>query len=134
MLGLGLSIVSAAIHGHRNSRTLSTILAANPGSHWWDMRYTGSSPQLYQDAAGTQPVTAVGQYLGLCLDKPSGVVEYGPELVVNGDGSTLTGWDNASGNWAATAGSFVNTAGLSIRSPCTLTVGWPCSLQMIRIA
>ena len=52
---------------------------------------------LFQDSAGTTPVTAVEQPVGLMLDKSNGLV-LGPELVVNGDFSNgLTGWlQNAS--------------------------------------
>lgn len=47
---------------------------------------------LYQDAAGTIPVTAVEQPVGLMLDKSKGLV-LGPELVQNGDFSQgTTGW------------------------------------------
>lgn len=47
---------------------------------------------LYQDAAGTIPVTGAGQPVGLVLDKSKGLV-VGSELVVNGDFSDgLTGW------------------------------------------
>lgn len=47
---------------------------------------------LFQDAAGTTPVTAAGQPVGLVLDKSKGLV-LGGELVVNGDFSNgLTGW------------------------------------------
>ena len=47
---------------------------------------------MFQDAAGTTPVTAVGQPVGLILDKSKGLV-LGPELVTNGDFSNgLSGW------------------------------------------
>jgi hypothetical protein len=47
---------------------------------------------MFQDAAGTTPVTAVGQPVGLILDKSRGLV-LGPELVTNGDFSDgTTGW------------------------------------------
>jgi len=47
---------------------------------------------LFQDAAGTTPVTAVEQPVGLMLDKRLGLVP-GSELVTNGDFSGgLTGW------------------------------------------
>ena len=47
---------------------------------------------MFQDAAGTTPVTAVGQPVGLALDKRLGL-ERGPELVTNGDFSNgATGW------------------------------------------
>ena len=47
---------------------------------------------LFQDAAGTMPVTGAGQAVGLILDKSRGLV-LGGEMVVNGDFSDdLTGW------------------------------------------
>ena len=47
---------------------------------------------MFQDSAGTTPVTAVGQPVGLILDKSKGLV-LGPELVTNGDFSNgLSGW------------------------------------------
>jgi hypothetical protein len=47
---------------------------------------------LYQDTAGTQPVTTPGQSVGLMLDRSRGLA-LGPELIINGafDGGT-TGW------------------------------------------
>lgn len=48
---------------------------------------------LYQDSAGTTPVTAMEQPVGLTLDKRLGAVR-GVELVSNGTfGSDLTGWN-----------------------------------------
>lgn len=47
---------------------------------------------LFQDSAGTTPVTAVEQPVGLVLDKSQGLV-LGPELVTNGTFDTnITGW------------------------------------------
>lgn len=49
---------------------------------------------LFQDAAGTTPVTAVGQPVGLALDKRLGLA-LGPEQVVNGTFTGGgTGWTN----------------------------------------
>ena len=51
---------------------------------------------LYQDRAGTTPVTAAGQSVGLRLDKSQGL-RIGPELVTNGDFSAgMTGWTTGS--------------------------------------
>lgn len=49
---------------------------------------------LYQDRAGTTPVTAAGQSVGLRLSKDQGLRK-GPELVTNGTfGANITGWSN----------------------------------------
>jgi hypothetical protein len=59
-----------------------------------------SNCTMFQDTAGTIPVTAVEQPVGLQLDKSRGL-ELGPELVTNGDFSNgTTGWNpiNVSGS------------------------------------
>ena len=51
------------------------------------------SHTLYQDSNGVTPVTAVGEPVGLMLDKSEGLAQ-GPELVTNGDFSNgTTGWN-----------------------------------------
>ena len=49
---------------------------------------------MFQDAAGTVPVTAVGQPVGLLLDKNKGL-ELGVEKVVNSDFDSNTAWIKA---------------------------------------
>jgi hypothetical protein len=67
-------------------------------------------PILYQDAAGTTPVTAVEQPCSLMLDKRLGLT-LGSELVTNGDFSQgTTGW---SPNGNATISSSGNTLTVS---------------------
>lgn len=52
---------------------------------------------LYQDSAGTTPVTAPSQPVGLMLDKSQGLV-FGPELVTNGNFNTnISGWTVGTG-------------------------------------
>lgn len=46
---------------------------------------------MFQDVAGTIPVTAAGQPVGLMLDKSKGLV-LGGELVINGSFDTDTAW------------------------------------------
>jgi hypothetical protein len=58
---------------------------------------------LYQDTAGTTPVTTTGQSVGLMLDKSRGLV-LGPELISNGDFSGgSTGWTFDAG-WVISGG------------------------------
>lgn len=57
---------------------------------WYD---PSDRTTLFQDSAGTTPVTAMGQPVGLILDKSKGLV-LGPELVTNGTFDTnIAGWN-----------------------------------------
>lgn len=59
---------------------------------------------LFQDAAGTTPVTALEQPVGLILDKSQGLV-LKPELVTNGDFSNgTTGWTSINATLSAVSG------------------------------
>jgi hypothetical protein len=69
-------------------------------------------PVMYTDSAGTTPVTAVEQAVGLMLDKSKGLV-LGSELVTNGAGTDTTGWASASSfasTMASVSGVFQVTA------------------------
>lgn len=107
-LGLGLS-------GAQSSVSPSALFAAGDPGFWFD---PSDFSTLFQDSAGTTPVTAAGQSVGLVLDKSKGLV-LGPELVTNGDFSGgTTGWtvsaqSSISGGQArivSTDGSFQNIA------------------------
>ena len=69
---------------------------------------------LFQDRAGTTPVTDAGQSVGLRLSKDQGLRQ-GPELVTNGDFSDgSTGWSLAAG-WTVTGGGLsINQVGSTI--------------------
>lgn len=70
----------------------ANLFANGESGAWYD---PSDLTTLYQDAAGTTPVTAVEQPVGLMLDKSKGLV-LGPELVVNGDFSDgTTGWSQS---------------------------------------
>lgn len=65
---------------------------------------------MYQDAAGTIPVTASGQPVGLMLDKSKGV-ELGSNIIVNGDASQgLDNWSTSASTLQALGDSFLLTA------------------------
>ena len=65
---------------------------------------------LFQDSAGTTPVTAVEQPVGLMLDKSKGLV-LGAELVTNGGfDSGTTGWTQVGGVMSANSGRLRITA------------------------
>ena len=73
---------------------------------------TISSATMFQDAAGTTPVTAVEQPVGLLLDKSKGLV-LGSELVTNGTVATDSGWTKGTG-WTISGGAALHTGGFGI--------------------
>jgi hypothetical protein len=84
---------------------------ANGEQGWW---YDPSNfATLFQDSAGTTPVTAVEQPVGLQLDLSKGLV-LGPDLVTNGDFSS-------SANWAITGGWSISGGFASLTSGGNLT-------------
>ena len=88
--GFGFTKITAAI---RAAFSPSSLFAANEPGVWYD---PSDLSTMFQDSAGTTPVTAVEQPVGLMLDKSKGLA-LGPELVTNGDFSDgLNGWSNAS--------------------------------------
>lgn len=94
---------------------------AEPGA-WYD---PSDLSTLFQDTAGTQPVTAAGQSVALVLDKSRGLV-LGSELVTNGDFSVDANWDKGTG-WTISGGVATKVAGTAanlgqVVSP-SLTVG-----------
>ena len=66
---------------------------------------------LYQDSLGVTPVTAVGEPVGLMLDKSKGLAQ-GPELVTNGDFATDSDWTKGA-NWSISGGKATCTGGSS---------------------
>jgi len=67
---------------------LRSLFASGEQGIWLD---PSDFSTLYQDSAGTTPVTAVGQPVGLALDKRLGLA-LGPELVTNGGFDNADGW------------------------------------------
>jgi hypothetical protein len=79
---------------------------AEPGT-WYD---PSDLTTLFQDSAGTTPVTAPNQTVGLMLDKSKALV-LGSELVTNGTfASGTTGWQDISGAWSVTGGALQGTS------------------------
>lgn len=68
---------------------VQALFASGEQGAWYD---PSDFSTMFQDSAGTTPVTAVEQPVGLMLDKRLGLAR-GPEIVVNGDfTSGTTGW------------------------------------------
>jgi hypothetical protein len=88
-------------------------LFANGEQGWW---YDPSNfATLFQDSAGTTPVTAVEQPVGLQLDLSQGLV-LGPELVTNGD------FSDGSTGWTLDAAATVSGGTLNISTAISLVV------------
>lgn len=85
-----------------------SLFSAGEQGVWYD---PSDLSTLFQDSAGTIPVTAVGQPVGLILDKSKGLV-LGPELVAQPI--------NFNANWIATLGGTPVASGSSFT---TSTVG-----------
>ena len=89
--------LSAVSRASRRPFSPASLFSSGEQGVWYD---PSDLSTMYQDAAGTTPVTAMEQPVGLILDKSKGLV-LGPELVSNGDFSNgTTGWvkgdDNSS--------------------------------------
>jgi hypothetical protein len=77
-LGFGLSLQSRAILGLSAAWSPLTLFSAGEQGGWYD---PSDLTTLFQDSAGTTPVTAVEQPVGLWLDKRLGAMSaLGPEL------------------------------------------------------
>ena len=87
----------------------SQLFSASEPGVWYD---PSDLTTLFQDSAGTTPVTAPAQPVGLMLSKDKGLV-IGPEFVTNGDFSGgTTGWTAASSaTLSVNGGSLVITNG-----------------------
>ena len=81
------------------------------------------SHTLYQDYRSVTPVTAVGEPVGLMLDKSEGLAQ-GPELVTNGDFATDSDWTKGTG-WTISGGvaSFSNSTGTAFSQTMSLSAG-----------
>jgi len=111
--GIPVGLRSSPSFGLSRSGQLTAIIQSlfwDGSQGWW---YDDDDlTTLFQDSAGTTPVTAVEQFVGLQLDKSRGLV-LGPELVTNGDFSSGTAdWTNRStgtGTFSVSGGAAVVT-------------------------
>jgi hypothetical protein len=104
----GVSWVALVVSGTFSPAT-ELFGLGEPGA-WYD---PSDLTTMFQDRAGTTPVTAAGQSVGLRLDKSKGLV-LGPELVTNGGFEIDTsGWEvTGSATFIASSGvaAFTRTA------------------------
>ena len=104
--------------------SIPSLFASGAPGVWYDPSdYT----TLFQDSAGTTPVTAVEQPVGLMLDKSQGLV-LGNEILTNGTfESSIAGWTAGAGSaaWVAGTAQITGSAGVIARlyQGMTLTAG-----------
>jgi len=104
---IGLSLAATEPRYNLLAQNIQALFADGSQGWWFD---DDDLTTLFQDSAGTTPVTAVEQFVGLQLDKSKGLV-LGPELVTNGDFSAgTTGW-TASAVTATVSDGVVTLAG-----------------------
>lgn len=99
----------------------SLLFAAMEQGAWYD---PSDLTTLFQDAAGTTPVTAVEQPVGLMLDKSRGLT-LGPELVVNG------GFDTDVSGWASLAGAAISWNSGRLQAVATTVSGPAQQLSLV---
>ena len=115
--GLPLGLGSAAGFGAAYEFSPSELFAAGEQGAWYD---PSDYSTLFQDSAGTTPVTAVEQSVGLMLDKSQGLV-LGSELVTNGGPgfTTTTGWSATNATVSASGGKLV-----CVKTGASAAVNW----------
>ena len=96
MLNLGMNLQRLA--AKQVEFTPASLFNKGEAGVWYD---PSSINTLYQNSNGTTPVTAVGQPVGLMLDKSEGLAQ-GPELVINGTFASNTA------SWAAQSGATIS--------------------------
>lgn len=103
MIGVGLSIPQIA--GSSTAFNPLKLFAAGEQGVWYD---PSDFSTMFQNSAGSTSVTAVGQPVGLILDKSKGLA-LGSEIVTNG------GFDNDVTGWTAGGtGTIVWSAGQAV--------------------
>lgn len=118
-VGIGRGVFEApgatVIGGKKPSFNLEILklFANGEQGFWYDPSDMGA---MFQDAAGTVPVTAAGQPVGLMLDKSKGL-SLGFERVVNGNFSDGTSWTGINGTDEVVSNGFLNFINASVGNP-----------------
>lgn len=104
------------LNGRQAFDPRASLFAHNEPGFWYDPSDLSS---MYQDSAGTTPVTAVEQAVGLLLDKLRGYV-LGGDLAVNGAFAADSDWTKGTG-WSIGSGVATKTAGSAAALSQTIT-------------
>lgn len=111
----GMFIVGGAV-----AWTPAELFASGEVGVWYD---PSDLTTMFQDSAGTTPVTATGQPVGLILDKSKGLV-LGSELITNGT------FDADTTGWIVTSTALID----AVAGVARVTVGTPIDALEDRIA
>lgn len=103
-IGLGLALTNLRGGGF----SPATLFRDGSEGVWYD---PSDLSTMFQDSAGTQPVTTPGQPVGLLLDKSQGL-KLGPELVFDMTQTQFDNWtDNGDGTFTSDGGDgFIGNA------------------------
>lgn len=107
--------------------TPAALFTTGVNGAWYD---PSDMTTLYQDAAGTTPVTAMEQPVGLILDKSKGLV-LGSELVVNGTDFVDSNSDGTPDSWVAQGTSTMSVVSGVFRITTAITNGTNGAKQLI---
>jgi len=99
----------------------AALFSAGEVGAWYD---PSDFSTMFQDSAGTTPVTAVEQPVGLLLDKSKSLA-VGSNVVINGNFSTDTVWSKGAG-WTISGGAaqWGGGADAFLQQPIAITDGW----------
>ena len=110
--------------GSTIAQKIKALFASSEQGAWYD---PSDFTTLFQDSAGTTPVTAVEQQVGLMLDKRLGLVR-GSELVTNGDFADASSWTFVGGAaWSSGTAAF-SAAGDVIQGGAVVASGTICAI------
>lgn len=111
-----LTAIASAVKRAIKAFSARDLFASGAPGVWYD---PSDMSTLFQDSAGTTPVTAVEQPVGLMLDKSKGLV-LGSELIPSYD---FTTWTTAGTVSSVTATAFTSTGGAGVFKALSLTTG-----------
>ena len=118
--GTGVNANGAIFIGGQKTPTqlIKSLFANNEQGFAYD---PNDLTTMYQDAAGTIPVTGAGQPVGLMLDKGRGL-SLGVNIQSNGDGSSLVAWGTIYGAIPTLVGGTIRIVGAGTGTGITAPV------------
>lgn len=135
MINLGIGLLSSTVlYGRGGFSPLALFAASEPGG-WYD---PSDLTTLFQDAAGTTPVTAVEQPVGLVLDKRTGSVGTNGakrvNFLVRTEDMTNAAWSLTNATATATVITSTSTSNVTVFQSYTSTAvtTWKYSAKVLK--